>query len=70
MTFHIKLCLVQNRCVLDLIKWIDLLEFMGPEKYDAIYNSIRYHISQKVALHMVFLIIMQKSKLIHMILYL
>ena len=28
MTFHTKLCLVQNHCVLDLIEYLDLLEFM------------------------------------------
>ena len=44
------------------------LVLLGPEKYDAIYNRIRYLTSQK--LHLIFLIIMQKSKLIHMILYL
>ena len=43
MTFN----LVQNHCVIDLIKLIDLLEFMmGLDiyysvKYDAIYNRIR-----------------------------
>ena len=28
MTFHTKLCLAQTSCVLNLIKWMDLLEFM------------------------------------------
>ena len=40
------------------------------EKYDFIYNRIRYLISAKSALHMLFLIIMEKSKLIPTILYL
>ena len=26
-TFHTKLCLIQNHCVLDSIKWKDLLDF-------------------------------------------
>ena len=31
------------------MKWIDLLDLVlfGPEKYDAIYNKIRYLTSQK-----------------------
>ena len=36
----------------------------GPEKYDAIYNTTRYLISQKSGITMFFLIITQKSKLI------
>ena len=28
LAFHTKHCLVQNHCVLDLMKWIDLLELM------------------------------------------
>ena len=28
MTFHAKLCLFQNHDMLDLMKWMDLLEFM------------------------------------------
>ena len=72
MTFN----LVQNHCVIDLIKLIDLLEFMmGLDiyysvKHDAIYNRIRYLLNQKVILHMFSLIITQKSKLIHMTIYL
>ena len=42
----------------------------GPEKYDAIYKRIRCLIRQKSGITYVFLIIMQESKLIHMILYL
>ena len=41
------------------------LVLFGSEKYDFIYKRIRYLISVKVALHIMFLIIMQKSKLIH-----
>ena len=40
----------------------------GLEKWDFIYNRIRYFISQKVVSHMFFLTIMRKSKLILMIL--
>ena len=46
------------------------LVLFSPEKYNSIYNRIRYLISQKVVLHMFFLIIMQESKLIDMVLYL
>ena len=42
------------------------LVLFGSEKYDFIYKRIRYLISVKVTLHIMFLIIMQKSKLIHM----
>ena len=72
MTFN----LVQNHCVIDLIKLIDLLEFMmGLDiyysvKHDAIYNRIRYLLNQKVILHMFSFIITQKPKLIHMTIYL
>ena len=47
--FYTKLCLVQNYCILGLMKWIDLLDLVlfGAEKYDAIYNKIRYLTSQK-----------------------
>ena len=44
------------------------LILFGSEKYVAIYNRIRYLIIKKGALHMFSLIIMQKSKFIHMIL--
>ena len=54
---------------------MDLLEFMmelglalfGLEKYDGIYNRIRYLPSQKVELIMLLLVIMQKLKMILMI---
>ena len=53
--------------VYDGIRYVVLF---GPEKYDAIYNRIRYLISQKIGITRVFFIIMQKSKLIHLIIYL
>ena len=43
MIFHIKLWLEQNLCKLDLLKLMDLLDFMmkiGSEKYDAIHKSV------------------------------
>ena len=49
---------------------IRYLVLFGSERYDAVYNRIRYLISQKSLLHMFFLIIMQKLKLILLILYL
>ena len=45
------------------------LLLFGPEKFDAIYNRIRYHISQKCGITYVFTHNYSKSKLIHMILY-
>ena len=47
-------------------RYLVLFDF---EEYEAIYNKIRYLVSQ-VALHVFFLIIIQKNKFIHMILYL
>ena len=44
-----------------------LVQF-GPEKYDGIYNRIRYNISQKLVLRMFFLKIIQGSKFTHVIL--
>ena len=46
------------------------LVLFATEKYDAIYNTIRYLINKKNVLHIFFLVIMQKSKSIHMTLYL
>ena len=40
----------------------------SPEKYDVIYDRIRYLLCQKSAIAYVFLIIMQASKLTHMML--
>ena len=41
------------------------LILFGPEKYNFIYNRIRYHLSRKCGItYYFFLIIMQKSKLI------
>ena len=45
------------------------LVLFGPKKYDAIYNRIRYLISQKSGIIYIFFITMQKSKLFHMIIY-
>ena len=53
--------------VYDGIRYVVLF---GPEKCDAIYNRIRYLISKKIGITRVFFIIMQKSKLIHLIIYL
>ena len=59
---------------------MDLLEFMmdmtrylilfGSEKYDAIYDRIRYLMSLKSGIAYIFSGYLQKSKLILMILYL
>ena len=46
------------------------LVLFGTEKYDAIYNTIRYLKNKKNVLHTFLLIIMQKSKSIHMTFYL
>ena len=40
-----------------------------PEKYDAIYDRIRYLISQKLVLHIAFIKFWEESGLIHIILY-
>ena len=48
------------------------LIFFGPEIYDAIYDRIGYHISEKsdIGYSIVLIIILQESELIHIILYL
>ena len=46
---------------------IRYLVLVGHEQYDAIYNTIRYLISKKV-LHIVLIIALQESELIHIIL--
>ena len=46
------------------------LALFGSEKYDAIYNRIRYLVNQKSNITYIFLTISQKSKLILMVLYL
>ena len=46
------------------------LTLLGSKKYDAIYNRIRYLVSQKGVSHIFFLTILRRSKLILMILYL
>ena len=59
---------------MDLLGWvydgIRYLTLFVLEKYDVIYNELGILLVEKVALHMFFLIIIQKSKLTHMILYL
>ena len=58
MTCRTELCFMQNHCALGSVKQVDLLEFIielyivniilfGPQKYDVIYNRIRYLLSQK-----------------------
>ena len=63
MMFHIKLWLVQNYCALRFDKIDEVfrvynrakhLALFGPEKYIAIYNRIRYPISQKSGITYVF----------------
>ena len=46
------------------------LTLCGSEKYDVIYNKIRYLTSLKAVPHILFLTILRKSNLILMILYL
>ena len=46
------------------------LVLFGAEKYDSIWNRMRYLIGLKCGFSYVFLVIMQKSKLVHIILYL
>ena len=45
------------------------LVLFGPKRYDEIYDQIKYIITEKVVLHTLYLIIMQKTKLIHLILF-
>ena len=61
--FHIKVWLVQNLCVIyskkidEFITIYDeprYLSLFGPEKYDAIYNRIKYIISQKSDIKYIF----------------
>ena len=50
MTFHTKLCLVQNHCLLDLMKYMDLKisrSKTNDSKYEPIFGKIRYFISKK-----------------------
>ena len=46
------------------------LVLFGLKRYDAIDDRIRYLIIEKVVLHIVLIIILQESELIHVILYL
>ena len=45
------------------------LALFGGGRYGAIYDRIRHVISEKVVLHIVLVIILQESELIHIILY-
>ena len=74
MTFHTKLCLVQNLCVLYLIKLMGFLEIkmeLNIWHYLALKNMMPFMIGldilkdQKLVSDMFFLIIMWKSKLTH-----
>ena len=70
-TFTTKACLVQKICdtVNGFIRDYDGTKYLvlfGLEKYDAIYDRIRYLIGLKSGITYIFLIIMQKSKLIQM----
>ena len=50
MTFHTKFCLVQNHCLLDLMKCMDLKisrSKTNDSKYEPIFGKIRYFISKK-----------------------
>ena len=61
MTFHTKLCLAQTSCVLNLIKWMDLLEFMmrlDLKYYLVLKNMMPFRmkldvlLAKKMALHL------------------
>ena len=45
--------------------WRYRFDKLDDKKYDAIYDKISYLISQKVISHMLFIIVLQGSKLIH-----
>ena len=49
---------------------IRYLVLFAPERYNAIYDRINYLTSEKVVLHILLIIILQESELIHIILYL
>ena len=70
MAFHNKTLLGSKPLSIRVYEGIRYLVLFGPEKYDAIYDKIRYVISQKVVLHILFLIILQKLRMILSILYL
>ena len=76
MTFHIKVQWVQNHCIFDLIKSMDLIKTHNKIRYlilfdysycDKICDRIKYHLSEKVALQIVLITILEKSELIHII---
>ena len=58
MTFHIKTLLGSKPLSIRVYEGIRYLLLFRPEKYDAIYDKIGYVISQKVVLHILFLIIL------------
>ena len=70
MTFHIKTLFGSKPLSIRVYEVIRYLVLFGPQKYDPIYDKIRYVISQKVVLHILFLIILQKLRMILSILYL
>ena len=60
---------------MDLLDWIyyDGLRYLvlfAPERYKVIYDRTNYLVVKKVVLHIVLIIILQESELIHIILYL
>ena len=59
----------EDRCI-DVHDGTRYLVLSGPERCGAIYDRTRYLISEKVILHIVLIIILQESQLIHIILYL
>ena len=65
MTFHTKLLWLQNRCVLGLIQQIYDGNLSDVARYlvlhDAIYDKIRYLISEKIVLNIVLFINLQDS---------
>ena len=70
MTFHIKTLFGSKPLSIRVYEGIRYLVLFGTQKYDPIYDKIRYVISQKVVLHILFLIILQKLRMILSILYL
>ena len=70
MAFHNKTLLGSKPLSIRVYEGIRYLVLFGPQKYDPIYDKIRYVISQKVVLHILFLIILQKLRMILSILYL
>ena len=70
MTIHAKTLRIRFDKVDGIIKIYDgtrYLVLFVPEKYGAIHVRFSYHISEKVLLHIVLIIILQESDLIHII---